>query len=249
MYAGMRSPEQTRPSPAPISGATRCDATPCVCVRVRACVCVCVCVCAWYVCVHVCVCACVVRVCVCACVRVCAGVCVCVCAGVCVRARVCACTCVCVCVRARVCEEYEEQVDYGEDSSMSFNGRARSTTWRRIMCSRCVPADLVPRSGCHPVAKLVMSDKQWRCRPASSRSSLCCAKVSWPLMRSRRFPETRRSTSPMTSPLGRVRFHRSLQSLPTASHWTMSLSSHPGTSKRDRTSRALSVERGHPECT
>jgi hypothetical protein len=41
--------------------------------------------------------------------------------------------------------------------------------------------------------------------------------------------ETRRSTSPMTSPLGCVRFHLSTQSLPTPSHWTMSLFSHPGT--------------------
>ena len=45
-------------------------------------------------------------------------------------------------------EEDEEQVDYGEDSGgengMSFNGRARSTTWRRMLCSRCIPADLFP---------------------------------------------------------------------------------------------------------
>jgi hypothetical protein len=37
-------------------------------------------------------------------------------------------------------EEDEEQVDYGEDSGgesgMSFNGQARSTTWRRMLCSR-----------------------------------------------------------------------------------------------------------------
>ena len=50
-------------------------------------------------------------------------------------------------------EEDEEQVDYEEDSggekSMSFNGQARSTTWRRMLCSRCiqVPADLLPGSG------------------------------------------------------------------------------------------------------
>ena len=50
-------------------------------------------------------------------------------------------------------EEDEEQVDYGEDSgeesslSMSFNGQARSTTWRRMLCSRCIPADLLPGSG------------------------------------------------------------------------------------------------------
>ncbi len=48
-------------------------------------------------------------------------------------------------------EEDEEQVDYGEDSgeekSMSFNGKARSTTWRRMLCSRCIPADLLPGSG------------------------------------------------------------------------------------------------------
>jgi hypothetical protein len=47
-------------------------------------------------------------------------------------------------------EEDEEQVDYEEDSggenSMSFNGQARSTTWRRMLCSRCIPADLFPRS-------------------------------------------------------------------------------------------------------
>ncbi len=34
-------------------------------------------------------------------------------------------------------EEDEEQVDYGEDSgeesSMSLNGQARSTTWRRML--------------------------------------------------------------------------------------------------------------------
>jgi hypothetical protein len=31
-------------------------------------------------------------------------------------------------------EEHEEEVDYGEESSMSFNGQARCTvtTWRRI---------------------------------------------------------------------------------------------------------------------
>ena len=48
-------------------------------------------------------------------------------------------------------EEDEEQVDYEEDSggekSMSFNGQARSTTWRRMLCSRCIPADLLPGSG------------------------------------------------------------------------------------------------------
>jgi hypothetical protein len=50
-------------------------------------------------------------------------------------------------------EEDEEQVDYGEDSgeesSMSFNGQARSTTWRRMLCPRCIPAasDLLPGSG------------------------------------------------------------------------------------------------------
>ena len=42
-------------------------------------------------------------------------------------------------------------MDYGEDSgeetSMSFNGQARSTTWRRMLCSRCIPADLLPGSG------------------------------------------------------------------------------------------------------
>ena len=47
-------------------------------------------------------------------------------------------------------EEDEEQVGYGEDSgeekSMSFNGQARSTTWRRMLCSRCIPADLLPGS-------------------------------------------------------------------------------------------------------
>ena len=47
-------------------------------------------------------------------------------------------------------EEDEEQVDYEEDSggekSMSFNGQARSTTWRRMLCSRCIPADLFPGS-------------------------------------------------------------------------------------------------------
>ncbi len=30
---------------------------------------------------------------------------------------------------------------------MSFNGQARSTTWRRMLCSRCIPADLLPGSG------------------------------------------------------------------------------------------------------
>ena len=50
-------------------------------------------------------------------------------------------------------EEDEEQVDYEEDSggenSMSFNGQARSTTWRRcsVLCSRCIPADLLPGFG------------------------------------------------------------------------------------------------------
>jgi hypothetical protein len=49
-------------------------------------------------------------------------------------------------------EEDEVQVDYGEDSAgendMSFNGQARSTTWRRMLCSRCImiPADLFPGS-------------------------------------------------------------------------------------------------------
>ena len=45
-------------------------------------------------------------------------------------------------------EEDEEQVDYEEDSagenSTSFNGQARSTKWRRMLCSRCIPADLLP---------------------------------------------------------------------------------------------------------
>ena len=45
-------------------------------------------------------------------------------------------------------EEDEEQVDYGEDSgedsSMSFNGQTRPTRWRRMLCSRCIPADLLP---------------------------------------------------------------------------------------------------------
>ncbi len=46
-------------------------------------------------------------------------------------------------------DEDSEQVDYGEDSGgendMSFNGQARSTTWRRtrMLCSRCIPADLL----------------------------------------------------------------------------------------------------------
>ena len=48
-------------------------------------------------------------------------------------------------------EEDEEQVDYEEDSagenSMSFNGQARSTTCRRMLCSRCIPADLLPGFG------------------------------------------------------------------------------------------------------
>ncbi len=47
----------------------------------------------------------------------------------------------------RDAEEDEEQVDYGEGSSMSFNGQARSTTWRRMLCSRCIPAGLLPGSG------------------------------------------------------------------------------------------------------
>jgi hypothetical protein len=48
-------------------------------------------------------------------------------------------------------EEDEEQVDYEEDSagenSMSFNGQARSTKWRRMLCSRCIPADRLPGFG------------------------------------------------------------------------------------------------------
>ena len=48
-------------------------------------------------------------------------------------------------------EEDEEQLDYGEElestGSMSFNGQARSTTWRRMLCSRCILADLLPGSG------------------------------------------------------------------------------------------------------
>ena len=44
-------------------------------------------------------------------------------------------------------EEDEEQLDYGEESSMSFNGQARSTTWRRMLCSRCILADLLPGFG------------------------------------------------------------------------------------------------------
>ncbi len=50
-------------------------------------------------------------------------------------------------------EEDEEQpeVDYGgdsgEESSMSFNRQARSTIWRRMLCSRCIPADLLPGFG------------------------------------------------------------------------------------------------------
>jgi hypothetical protein len=44
-------------------------------------------------------------------------------------------------------EEDEEQLDYGEENSMSFNGQARSTTWRRMLCSRCILADLLPGSG------------------------------------------------------------------------------------------------------
>ena len=53
--------------------------------------------------------------------------------------------------------------------------------------------------------------------------------------------KTRRSTSPMTSPLGCVCFHWSLQSLPTLNYWTTSLFSHPGpgTPKTNRTSRGL----------
>ena len=30
---------------------------------------------------------------------------------------------------------------------MSFNGQARSTTWRRMLCSRCILADLLPGFG------------------------------------------------------------------------------------------------------
>ena len=48
-------------------------------------------------------------------------------------------------------EEDEEQVDYeedsGEENGMSFNGQARSATWRRMLCSRCIPADLLPGFG------------------------------------------------------------------------------------------------------
>jgi hypothetical protein len=44
-------------------------------------------------------------------------------------------------------DDSEEQVDCGEEeSSMSFHGQARSraTTWRRMLCSRCILADLLP---------------------------------------------------------------------------------------------------------
>jgi hypothetical protein len=52
--------------------------------------------------------------------------------------------------------------------------------------------------------------------------------------------ETRR-TSPMPSPRGCVRFHWSLPSLPTPSHWTMSLLSYPRRPKTNRhgTARGL----------
>ncbi len=30
---------------------------------------------------------------------------------------------------------------------MCFHGQARSTTWRRMLCARCIPADLLPGSG------------------------------------------------------------------------------------------------------
>ncbi len=51
-------------------------------------------------------------------------------------------------------DEDSEQVDYGEDTTsssggendMSLNGQARSTTWRRMLCSRCIPADRLPGS-------------------------------------------------------------------------------------------------------
>jgi hypothetical protein len=49
---------------------------------------------------------------------------------------------------------------------------------------------------------------------------------------------------PMTSPLGCVRFHWSLQSLPTQRHWTMSLLSHPGTPTRNRSVTAAALAAG-----
>jgi hypothetical protein len=84
-----------------------------------------------------------------------------------------------------------------------------------------------------------------RCRPPPSRSSPCCATAKWLLLLSRRCTKTRRSTSPMTSPLGCERFHWSVQSpLPTQSHWTMSLFSHPASPMRNRTSRACRCQTG-----
>jgi hypothetical protein len=119
-------------------------------------------------------------------------------------------------------EEDEEQVDYGEDSGgengMSFNGQARSTTWRRMLCSRCIPADLLPGFGLTVNIEIL---------PVTNVAGTGTIAVG---------PE--RSTSPMTLPLSCVRFHWTVQSLPTPSHWTMSLFSHPGTPTRKRNSLA-----------
>jgi hypothetical protein len=108
-----------------------------------------------------------------------------------------------------------------------------------------VAADAVPVLGAARVAFWSLSCRisKWRRRPPSSRSSSCCATANGLLLLSRRCiiygsTKTRRSTSPMTSPLGCVRFRWGLQSLPTPSRWTMGLCPHPGTPARNRTSRA-----------
>ncbi len=102
------------------------------------------------------------------------------------------------------------------------------------------------------MAKLVMPDKQMAMLPSIfSKVMLRQSKLAIAALKEIYKDEAQHvahditARSPMTSPLGCVR----LQSLPTPSLWTMSLFSHPGTSKRNRTSRAFSVERGHPECT
>ncbi len=69
-------------------------------------------------------------------------------------------------------EEDEEQVDYGGDSgeenSMSFNRQARSTIWRRMLCSRCIPADLLPGFGLTVNIEILRAKEQ--CARISARS-------------------------------------------------------------------------------
>ena len=92
------------------------------------------------------------------------------------------------------------------------------------------------------MTKLVVSDKQMGMSPdiLSKFVMLRHSKLAIAALKETYKDEAQHS--PMTSPLGCVRFHWSLQSLPTPSHWTMSwmmsLFSHPGTPTRNRTSRA-----------